>query len=170
MTSNLLDIHPRELRFPFKPNEVIRCSVSLTNRTDNFLAVWITPTNPEQDIYNGPFKYSLIDPHSTWVVAMKMEKRQQPPRQGEKFKVMVLTMGSDVDIRDLKSSLGDSNNKEKGIMSIDFRKRVEEGDEVQVTMLTAVICDPESHKAGTNKVSRSGAAPNVGFPVPAKFT
>lgn len=102
---------------------------------------------------------------------MKMEKRQQPPQREEKFEVVVLAMGSEIEIRDLKSSLGYSD-KEQGIMSIDFRKQVEElGGEVQVTMLTAVICDPGSHKAaGTNKVSVSGAVPNVGFPVPAKFT
>uniref|UniRef100_K3ZL45 Uncharacterized protein n=1 Tax=Setaria italica TaxID=4555 RepID=K3ZL45_SETIT len=41
----LLDVHPLELRFPFEPNKRIQCPVSLTNKTNRYVGVWITPTS-----------------------------------------------------------------------------------------------------------------------------
>ncbi|TKV99347.1 hypothetical protein SEVIR_8G037200v4 [Setaria viridis] len=41
----LLDVHPLELRFPFEPNKRIQCPVSLTNKTNRYAGVWITPTS-----------------------------------------------------------------------------------------------------------------------------
>ncbi|KAJ1274532.1 hypothetical protein BS78_05G069800 [Paspalum vaginatum] len=165
--SNLLDIHPRELRFPFKPNEVIRCPVSITNRTDRYLAVWITPTNPEQGIY-VPFKCSLIHPHSTGVVAMKMKKQQQRPRcDTEKFEALMITMASEDDIRDLKTSFGDSHGDNVLSMSTEFWKRVKElRGEVHVGELIAAICDPaagsrEAAGASTNKIISRGPSKSV---------
>lgn len=147
MANNLLDIHPHKLCFPFKLNEVTRCPVSLTNMTDRYVGVWITPTNPEEGIYK-PLKCSLIHPHSTLVVSLEMERQQQPPwRDTQEFEVLMVAMGSKDDIRDLNSSFGSSSNELS--LSRDFRKRVEElGGEVHGTMLTTVIiCDPGSRQA-----------------------
>nr|TKW00025.1 hypothetical protein SEVIR_8G082100v2 [Setaria viridis] len=123
--------------------------------TDRYVSVWITPTNPEEDIYK-PLECSLIHPHSTWVVSMEMEKRQQPPRRDtQEFEVLMIAMGSKDAIRDLNSSFGNSNNELS--MSRDFWKRIEElGGEVHVTMLTTVICDPGSREAGKNKIISRG--------------
>ncbi|CAN6362685.1 unnamed protein product [Urochloa humidicola] len=155
-TSNLLDIHPRELHFYFKPNEVIRCPVSLTNKTDHYVGVWITASSPEEDLYN-PLECSLIQPHSTWVVAVEMKKQQQPPqRDTEEFEVLMIAMGSEDDIRSLKSSFGSSNDQLS--VSSYFWTRVEElGGEIHVAVLKAVICDPGSRKAsGTRKTIPTG--------------
>ncbi|CAN6343855.1 unnamed protein product [Urochloa humidicola] len=154
-TSNLLDIHPRELHFPFKPNEVVRCPVSLTNMTNHYVGVWITASSPEEGMYN-PLECTLIYPHSTWVVAMEMKKQQQPPqRDTEEFEVLMIAMGSEDDIRSLKSSFGSSNNQLS--MSSCFFKRIEElGGEMHVATLKAVICDPGGRKAGRRKTISPG--------------
>lgn len=44
-SSELLDVHPLELRFPFESNKYIECPVTLTNRTDHYVGVWITPAS-----------------------------------------------------------------------------------------------------------------------------
>ncbi|RLM69801.1 hypothetical protein C2845_PM17G02240 [Panicum miliaceum] len=46
-SSTLLDIFPLEPRFPFEPNERIECPVTLTNRTDHHVGIWIVLNCPD---------------------------------------------------------------------------------------------------------------------------
>lgn len=43
----LLDVHPLELRFPFDRNKRIQCPLSLTNKTNRYVGVWITPASTD---------------------------------------------------------------------------------------------------------------------------
>ncbi|KAL6870932.1 hypothetical protein ACP4OV_014780 [Aristida adscensionis] len=146
----LLDVYPLELRFPWKPNTRIICPVTLTNRTDHCVGVWITPIcqDPCSDLHFLVFwegkcrevpcstLYQRVGAHSTLVVTMTMEEKQlpPPPREVGKFEVVMIDLGSEhVLLRsDLKLKL---NN--------DFLKRMEEsGSEIYRATLRAVIYDP----------------------------
>ncbi|XP_062182925.1 uncharacterized protein LOC133887032 [Phragmites australis] len=141
--SKLLEVYPSELRFPFEPDKPIQCPVSLINRTDQCVGVWIRQTNPntcsDDDLEAGSWSSLsvILDPHSTLVVAMTLEEQQQPP---EKFELLMLVMGSKSDLTSLESSISGYLNLDR-----DFFKRVEElGGEVHRAVLKAVICDPTS--------------------------
>ncbi|KAL6640387.1 hypothetical protein ACP70R_021510 [Stipagrostis hirtigluma subsp. patula] len=149
-TSKLLDVHPLELRFPWEPNNRIRCPVTLTNRTDHYVGVKITPIcqdtcsdlhflvlweGKRREVPYSPL-FQLVEPHSTLVLTMTMEEKQlpPPPREIGKYEVLMLEIGSEEVLRDLKLK-----------MHRYFLKKVEEiRGEVHRAMLRAVICDPSS--------------------------
>ncbi|TVU00246.1 hypothetical protein EJB05_54355, partial [Eragrostis curvula] len=117
-----LDVYPLELRFPWEPNTRTTCPVTLTNRTDHCVGVWITPIcqDPCSDLH---FLVLYLP----------------PPRKVGKFEVVMIDLGSEhVLVRsDLKVKL-----------NYDFLKSMKEsGREIHRAMLRAVICDPSSCQA-----------------------
>ncbi|KAL6640393.1 hypothetical protein ACP70R_021516 [Stipagrostis hirtigluma subsp. patula] len=157
----LLDVYPLELRFPSEPNTRITCPVTLTNRTDHCVGVWITPIcqNPCSDLHflvlwEGKHRevpcstlYRRVGAHSTLVVQMTLEEKQlpPPPREVGKFEVVMINLGS-------AHVLVRSDLKVK--MNSDFLKSMEEsGRKIYRAMLRAVICDPSSRQpAMTHKL------------------
>ncbi|KAL6655802.1 hypothetical protein ACP70R_006628 [Stipagrostis hirtigluma subsp. patula] len=169
-TSNLLDVYPLEVRFPFEPDKRIRCPVSLTNRTNYYVGAWITlactddasldlcfpgswdpessdeEDEPSDEEDPRPHCFQIMKPHSTWVVAMTMmeqHEQPQPPQDTAKFEVVMIAMESEQVLKNLQPSIANKLN-----MDSEFLKRLEElGGDVYSAMLTTIICDPASCQA-----------------------
>ncbi|KAF8664790.1 hypothetical protein HU200_054513 [Digitaria exilis] len=108
--SDLLDVSPQVLRCPFEPYEPIECPVILTNGTDHYVSVWITPScldifsyiHLEGDKYwwvesywKDPCRLCMMEPHSTFTLTMKMKEQQCLPEKDTcKFEVIMIVMGS----------------------------------------------------------------------------
>ncbi|TVU26620.1 hypothetical protein EJB05_29174, partial [Eragrostis curvula] len=116
-STEMLDVHPLELRFPFELSKVIECPVTLTNRTHDHVGVWITPKHKRRfpDLWKrDPLEdpclslFKVIEPHSTVVVGMIMKKQSQQPLQDTcNFEVIMIVMGSKNDtLENLRSSIG----------------------------------------------------------------
>jgi coatomer subunit beta' len=93
-----LDLHPLELHFPFKPNKLIKCPLTLTNKTDHHIGFWITPTSSYalhyyfRSLRSPTFK--MVEPHSTLVVTVTLRDLLVPPSQDRgKFEVSMVAMG-----------------------------------------------------------------------------
>ncbi|CAL4995413.1 unnamed protein product [Urochloa decumbens] len=158
-TSKMLDVHPLELRYPWEPNQRIGCPVSLTNRTDRYVGVWITPTCPDTffDFLFPVLKwpqteeglcsplFHIMKPHSTWVVSVTMKKQPQPPlRDKDKFEVLMIATGSaKEDIEHLALSIGNKPNIDDNLL-----KQIKKlGGEVHRTMLSAGTCYQPANQA-----------------------
>lgn len=145
-----LDLYPLELHFPFEPNKLINCPVTLTNKTDNHIGVWITPTSSYALHYyfRSPRSptFEMLEPHSTSVLTVTLRKLLLPPLQDRgKFEVLMVAMRSEQHLKNLKlePSIG-----KKLRMDSNFVRRVEElGGQLHRKMLIAVICEPVSRQA-----------------------
>ncbi|KAG0528825.1 hypothetical protein BDA96_05G046000 [Sorghum bicolor] len=156
-SSKPLDVHPLELRFPWRPNRRIRCPVTITNRTDHYIGVCIKPCCPDTtttlDLHSLAFWddkrqkdpcspiFRLVEPHSTLVVTMMVEEKQLPPPPQEigMYQVMLLEMRSEEVLENMKSSNGSNFN-----IASEFVKGVRMGNDWHLTFLRASICDPSS--------------------------
>nr|XP_034569765.1 uncharacterized protein LOC117834254 [Setaria viridis] len=147
--SKLLDVYPRQLCFPFEPNKLIRCAVTLTNRTEYYVGVWITLSYPDRRLgfgfpimcgnesFQDTFSYfsEMMDPHSTLAVPMTMKELQRLPLLNTgKFVVLMIVMRQKEHIEKLMKA---SN------MESDLLNRAQElGAMVNRVVLTASIGDP----------------------------
>ncbi|KAF8641904.1 hypothetical protein HU200_067614 [Digitaria exilis] len=153
----LLDVYPLELLFPFEPNKFIKWPVTLTNKTNGHVGVWIARSGPGVVPYSWeePGKkqkqhenissiFCVLRPHSTKVLYMTMRTQQQPPPQEDTciFQVVIIAMESEEALRGLGTYLisGISINKFEDLVKTVRRL----GTEVhQATLRAAVTCDPE---------------------------
>lgn len=116
-TSKLLDVHPQELCFPFERNKLIRCPLTLTNRTEHSVGVWITLTYPDKrsglrfpvmcgkEYLEDTACSEILGPHSTLAVSMTMkELREPPPCDTAKFEVLMILMSQKEHLEKLNAS------------------------------------------------------------------
>ncbi|CAM0948777.1 unnamed protein product [Alopecurus aequalis] len=73
--TELLGVHPLQLRFPFKRNRL--CTLQLTNMTDDRVAVRLLSDNQKRCIARG-----VVPPRSTYTLVVSTRK---PPKSGEFF-------------------------------------------------------------------------------------
>lgn len=130
-SQKLLDVYPLEVCFSLEPNNKrIECPVTLTNRTDHHVGVWITPTccpdalsgglgfpylwEPPQESCNDELGSTLfcgLGPHSSIVIYMtttKQQQQQQPPLHHADmgmFDVVMFTARSEEALGDLECYL-----------------------------------------------------------------
>ncbi|CAL4989535.1 unnamed protein product [Urochloa decumbens] len=139
-----LEVHPLELRFPWEANKRIECPVTLINRTDSPVFVWITPTYPDTCSSLG-FPYSwekhssdnqcltiLLQPHSSVDNFMTMKEQEQPPQaETGMFEVVMIALESLEAFDKMESNLVPGNTMLKEV-----------GTEMYRETLKAVTCDP----------------------------
>ncbi|XP_062197393.1 uncharacterized protein LOC133900323 isoform X2 [Phragmites australis] len=92
-STELLEIQPLELRFPFKPNELIPCSVHLTNRTDYRVAFRLRPGNPKR--YFTEWLCGVVPPNCTYTLTVMMKEQQQQPQDPDKFLIQQSSLMDD---------------------------------------------------------------------------
>lgn len=166
--SKLLDVSPLELRCPFVPFELIECPVTVTNGTDYYVSIWITPTYRDMfsyirvegheysDVESSRkvrlYRLYMMQPHSTCL--MTMVRKQLPPQKDTcKFEMHMVLMPSKEHHTKFESDIHtmvniyhtDYVNTELDLNSdIDSLKNAEElGGKVHRVMMTAV-CDKVS--------------------------
>lgn len=131
-----LQVHPVELCFPFEAKKRIQCSLNLINRTNGYANYWVIPQFPE--IYFIDKLSFILGPMSTGSLNVTMVEQEQPPPDLGIFKILMITMGSERELKDVVSSIGNEPKIDGG-----FLKLVEElGEEVHSATVTAVDCQP----------------------------
>lgn len=80
-STELLAIHPKELRFPFEANKLITCPLHLQNITDHRVAFILEPRKPKR--YYDNWLGGYIPPKSTYTLIVTMRHQQSRPDADE---------------------------------------------------------------------------------------
>ncbi|KAL6658125.1 hypothetical protein ACP70R_003711 [Stipagrostis hirtigluma subsp. patula] len=137
--TELIHIYPMELRFPFEPNKRIRCTLSLTNKTDNEVCFLIIPNSPERYICKNECK---VLAHSTSVFYVTMKEQPELPLSVDEFHLLITTTRS---WHHVPKPLDIDNQLEPKILLADLcRKIKEKGGDAHNVSLMAVIRDQET--------------------------
>ncbi|CAF2174933.1 vesicle-associated protein 1-1 [Brassica rapa] len=75
--SELLNVEPLDLQFPFELRKQISCSLYLTNKTDNHVAFKVKTTNPKK--YCVRPNTGVVLPRSTCEVLVTMQAQKEAP-------------------------------------------------------------------------------------------
>uniref|UniRef100_A0A453HHC8 non-specific serine/threonine protein kinase n=1 Tax=Aegilops tauschii subsp. strangulata TaxID=200361 RepID=A0A453HHC8_AEGTS len=136
-STQLLCIHPLELRFPFKPNHSITCPLHLTNNTDHRVAFRLQPERLER--YFTEWLCGVAPPRSTYTLIVTMRDRQQSLPATDEFLIEQSRLRGETELKDISQGKAETEYdnfftevKEKGV------------DPVLEQTLTAV-CDPEGN-------------------------
>ncbi|PKI71805.1 hypothetical protein CRG98_007821 [Punica granatum] len=87
-TGGLLNIHPRDLKFPFELGKQSSCSMQLTNKTDKYVAFKVKTTNPKK--YCVRPNMAVILPGDTCNVTVTMQAQKEvPPDMQTKDKFLI---------------------------------------------------------------------------------
>lgn len=136
----MIDIYSQEFCFPFKPKNHLQYPVTLTNRTDHYVGVWITPKGAnfwvDKSLQN-PCSFFLMEPNSTWVATVTTKKQQQlPPRDTCKFEMTMIVIEPE----------HDHPNFESPNVSNLLKLVEESGGQLPQAMLAATIYNPTNRK------------------------
>lgn len=134
--TELLEVSPLELRFPFKPDEPVWSLVNLINNGDETVHFCIVPSNPKR--YMGADHWDgIVPPQSTCAVRMEMRKQQHPPQNMDQFRIFMGTK----DI--LQHLIYADLSKHASTRDEVLRQVREDGGKAYEVSLMSVICDPE---------------------------
>ena len=132
-----LHVHPVELCFPFEAKKSTPCSLNLINRTDGYANYWVIPQFPE--IYSIDKLSFILGPMSTGTLNVTMVEQEQPPLDLGIFKILMIAMGSERELKDLVSCIGNEP---------EILKLVEElGEDVHSAIVAAVDCQPRERSS-----------------------
>lgn len=91
MTSELLEIHPQELKFTFELKKQSSCLIQLTNKTDQYVAFKVKTTSPKK--YCVRPNTGIVKPKSASDVTVTMQaQRVAPPDLVCKDKFLIQSM------------------------------------------------------------------------------
>ncbi|GJN09761.1 hypothetical protein PR202_ga27795 [Eleusine coracana subsp. coracana] len=140
--TELLNIGPMELRFPFEPNRWIKRSIQLRNMTDDDVTIWILPENRERYFVKGCNPSGTVLPQSSEPVTIfvGIKEEELPTKNTDNLNILMATT----------SSLGQFNlNGCRSIRAVYdevFKAARETGGKAHMACLRAVIYDPEEMK------------------------
>lgn len=150
-STELLDVYPLELSFPFQPNQQLQhelqCQVSLINKTDGEVAFFVIPDHGARIMpVNG-----ILMPMSTSVFTLTMlMSRKMEPLLGSSDEVLILmfVMRSSDDVRQLMKTSVDEDG-ELNMPIDDLYKQVQQlgGETHRTTLAAAVQHDTRSPSA-----------------------
>jgi len=112
--------------------ETIRCPVTLTNKTEHYVGIWVKPTN-EQFTRTA----MILEPHSSLVVSVTM-KAHESPQDTVKIEALMIVLQSKHDLVELESSIGGKLTMDSGFMA--HTKKLQA--DVYWATLPAIICEP----------------------------
>ncbi|XBH66118.1 hypothetical protein VPH35_119577 [Triticum aestivum] len=85
--TELIDVYPSELRFPFVPNQEIRCHLSMTNKTDSGVYCAIIPR--VADRYDECVFQGILRPRSTAVIKLSREAEEELPPDADMLEILL---------------------------------------------------------------------------------
>ncbi|CAM0908696.1 unnamed protein product [Alopecurus aequalis] len=81
-SSVLLHVHPLELRFRFKPDKLMACSLHLTNKTVEQMAfVLLKKSNEHTSFLSSLPMFGIVDPMTTYTLTVIMNKHKHLPQE-----------------------------------------------------------------------------------------
>lgn len=119
---NLLDIHPRELKFTFELRRQASCSMQLSNKTDKYVAFKVKTTNPKK--YCVRPNSGVVPPRATcgFTVTMQAPKEAPPDMQcRDKFLIQSIVAPYGATAKEITPEMF---NKEYGKTLEEFKLRV----------------------------------------------
>ncbi|XP_010053916.1 vesicle-associated protein 1-3 isoform X2 [Eucalyptus grandis] len=119
---NLLDIHPRELKFTFELRRQASCSMQLSNKTDKYVAFKVKTTNPKK--YCVRPNSGVVPPRATcgFTVTMQAPKEAPPDMQcRDKFLIQSIVAPYGATVKEITPEMF---NKEYGKTLEEFKLRV----------------------------------------------
>lgn len=130
--TELLDVYPLELRFPFMEKEPAQCQLSLINKTDGEVGFFVLPSLRVRSL-NG-----ILMPNCTCIFTLKMLSNERLDSSDEVPLLMFIMKSSD-NVRELmKTSV--NIDGELNISTNDLYEQVQEiGGEMHFATLTAVL-------------------------------
>ncbi|KAI3739848.1 hypothetical protein L2E82_30260 [Cichorium intybus] len=112
IAGGFLNLHPSELlKFPFQPEKLSRCSLQLTNKTDQFIAFKVQTTNPMES-YVTP-KNGIILPRSVCNAIVTIKPQNEAPSDMQckcKFKVLSTIAPNGATKKDITISMFDKED------------------------------------------------------------
>ncbi|KAK3139600.1 hypothetical protein QOZ80_5AG0385890 [Eleusine coracana subsp. coracana] len=114
LDSDLLDVYPTELCFPFRPKKHVSCLLQLLNKDDDRVAFRIQSNSPKRYLTKLPL-CSVVPPRCTYTIALTSSRQQQSPP-------------SDSDEGFLLQSMIVSDNQEHRLTNLDQALAVKEYD------------------------------------------
>lgn len=145
-TSELLQIEPLELQFPFELKKQISCSMQLTNKSDNHVAFKVKTTNPKK--YCVRPNTGVVMPHSSCDVIVTMQAQKEAP--------------PDMQCRDkflLQSVVVNPGTTSKDITPEMFNK--ESGNQVDESKLRVSYVPPPQPPSPVREGSEEGSSPRA---------
>jgi hypothetical protein len=93
--TELIDVYPLELSFPFVPNREMHCHLSVTNKTDCVVYGAIRPGVPGR--YRGEFKF-VLPPRFTGAIPLHRKAEEELPLDTDQLEIWMLISDSDEDV------------------------------------------------------------------------
>ncbi|XP_021756307.1 vesicle-associated protein 1-3-like [Chenopodium quinoa] len=121
-TGDLLNIEPTELRFNFEVRKQANCSMTLTNKTDKYVAFKVKTTNPKK--YCVRPNTGVVLPGGTCEVTVTMQAQKEAPLDmqcKDKFLVQSAMAPDGSTAKDITSEMF---NKDDGKVVEEFKLRV----------------------------------------------
>ncbi|KAM3345632.1 hypothetical protein ACQJBY_020235 [Aegilops geniculata] len=95
--TELIDVHPLQLHFSFRPNKFISCPFHVTNNMDSqHVSVRCVPKFPEAGCYLRNV-FGVVPPRSTHTFVVTMKEKQQPPANMDVLDIVVETILGEVE-------------------------------------------------------------------------
>lgn len=138
-STDLLGIHPVELRFAFEPNKLIPCSLHLTNSTAYRVAFRVTPRRPDR--YFTEWLCGVVPPMCTYTLILVMKERQQPLLDADEFVLEQSSIMAENDLKVISQGKADTEYNT-------FFAEIEEKSAVKVQeKKLRAVCDPRGKTA-----------------------
>ncbi|KAL9245273.1 hypothetical protein vseg_018945 [Gypsophila vaccaria] len=121
-TGDLLNILPSELKFPFKLREQSSCSMTLTNKTNSYVAFKVKTTNPKK--YCVRPNTGVVLPGGTCEVTVTMQAQKESPPDmqcKDKFLVQSVIAPDGVSAKDITAEMF---SREDGRVVEEFKLKV----------------------------------------------
>ncbi|KAJ4776791.1 Vesicle-associated protein 1-1 [Rhynchospora pubera] len=145
-SSDLLEIEPLELKFPFELRKQISCSLLLTNKSDDHIAFKVKTTSPKK--YCVRPNTGVVLPRSTCDVIITMQAQKEMPADMQcKDKFLVQSVVSDPGIA------------AKDITQEMFTK--ESGNKVDEVKLRVLYVAPPQPPSPVPEESEEGSSPRA---------
>uniref|UniRef100_A0A0E0M9H9 MSP domain-containing protein n=1 Tax=Oryza punctata TaxID=4537 RepID=A0A0E0M9H9_ORYPU len=112
-SSDLVDVDPPELQFPFELDKQISCPLRIANKTERTVAFKVKTTSPKK--YCVRPNNGVVRPRSASVVVVTMQAQTVAPPDlqcKDKFLVQSVVVGDDLSAKDITSQMfmRDENN------------------------------------------------------------
>ncbi|XAR54145.1 hypothetical protein NMG60_11029160 [Bertholletia excelsa] len=143
--SDLLNIQPTELKFPFELKKQSSCSLQLTNKTDQYVAFKVKTTNPKK--YCVRPNNGVVLPGSSCDITVTMQAQREAPSDmqcKDKFLIQSVVAPNGTTTKDITQEMF---NKEEGKVVEEFKLRV--------------VCIPANPPSPVPEGSEEGCSPRA---------
>ncbi|XP_066336971.1 receptor like protein kinase S.2-like isoform X3 [Miscanthus floridulus] len=148
--SDLLDVHPTDLRFAFKPKKHASCLVQLHNKQDDLVAFRIMCHKSPKRYHTSLPLHGMVPPRCTYTLALMTSKQLKPPPSDSDEALVLWSVAvshsQELQLKNLSDQASASREYENM-----FRKAQESADdEMQEVTLKCISAPPPADEEATS--------------------